>query len=422
MKVLLVSANTERIKMTSLPLGLGMVATAVRQAGHETAFLDLLSETDPIAAVRCTVAAFSPDIIGMSVRNIDDQAMLDSRFLLAPVKEVIAACRTLTDAPIVLGGAGYSMFPDAALSYLGADLGICGEGEMAFLALLARLQAGEDVAGLPGVHVAGRGLQGARAFAEDLDRLPLPDASFWSAADPQDPDLWIPVRTRRGCPLGCSCCSTANIEGTKVRGRSPQLVAEHVARMAGAGFRQFYFVDNTFNLPHSYALTLCRAIADLRLDVAWRCILYPQQVPEELVAAIAKAGCVEVSLGFESGSPAVLRMMNKRFQPEEVRQISELLAAHRIRRMGFLLLGGPGETQESVEESLDFAESLKLDVASVSVGIRIYPHTPLAQRAREEGIIDAQDDLLQPRFYVRPGLETFISEAIARRRLPIPDR
>ncbi len=422
MRVLLISTNTERIKMASLPLGLGLVATAVRQAGHETAFLDLLSEADPLAAVRRTIAEFSPGVIGLSVRNIDDQTMLDSRFLLGPVKEVVGVCRSLTDAPIVLGGAGYSMFPDAALSYLGADLGICGEGETAFLALLARFQAGQDVAGLPGIHVAGRGLQGERVFAEDLDRLPLPDARLWSAADPQDPDLWIPVQTRRGCPLGCSYCSTASIEGTKVRARSPQIVVEHMVHMADAGFRQFYFVDNTFNLPPSYALALCHSLAERRLGIVWRCILYPHQAPDELVAAMAEAGCVEVSLGFESGSPGVLRIMNKRFQPEEVRLISERLAAHKIRRLGFLLLGGPGETRESVEQSLDFAESLNLDVASVSVGIRIYPHTPLAQLAREEGIIDAEDDLLYPRFYVRPGLETFIREAIARRHLPIPDR
>lgn len=422
MKVLLVSANTERIKMTSLPLGLGMVAAAVRQAGHETVFLDLLSQADPIGAVRRALAEFSPEVIGLSIRNIDDQTMLHSRFLLEPIKDVVAACRSLTDAPIVLGGAGYSMFPEAALSYLGADLGICGEGERAFLALLDRLRSGQDAVGVPGVYVAGRGLQGERAFAEDLDRLPLPEASLWSAADPQDPDLWIPVQTRRGCPLRCSYCSTASIEGTKVRARSLQLVAEHLAKLADAGFRQFYFVDNTFNLPPSYALALCHALADLGRNIRWRCILYPHQVPEELVAVMAEAGCVEVSLGFESGHPDVLRGMNKRFQPEEVRLISERLARHKIRRMGFLLLGGPDETRESVEASLDFAESLNLEVMSVSVGIRIYPGTPLAQRAREEGVIDAHDDLLHPRFYIRPGLETFIRAAIARRHLPIPDR
>ena len=188
MRVLLISANTERIKMASLPLGLGMVATAVRQAGHETAFVDLLSEVDPHAAVRCAVADFSPDVIGLSVRNIDDQTMLNSRFLLAPVKEVVAVCRAMAHAPIVLGGAGYSMFPDAVLAYLGADFGICGEGEATFPALLARLQADQGVVDLPGVHVAGRGVQGPRAFVEELDWLPLPDADLWSAADPRRPE------------------------------------------------------------------------------------------------------------------------------------------------------------------------------------------------------------------------------------------
>jgi radical SAM superfamily enzyme YgiQ (UPF0313 family) len=398
-----------------------MVAMAVRQAGHEVAFLDLLSETDPITAVRRTVAAFAPEVIGLSIRNIDDQTMLKSRFLLAPVKEVVDVCRSLTSAPIVLGGAGFSMFPEAALGYLGADLGICGEGEVASVRLLARLQAGEDIGGLPGVYIAGRGLQGERVFAGNLDRLPLPDASFWSAADPQDPDLWVPVQTRRGCPLACSYCSTASIEGTEVRARSPQVVAKYISKMADTGFRRFYFVDNTFNLPTSYALALCRAMVDQQCSVVWRCILYPHLVPEELVEAMAEAGCVEVSLGFESGNTDVLRLMNKRFQPEEVRQISERLAAHKIRRMGFLLLGGPGDTEESVEESLDFAQSLNLDVASVSIGIRIYPNTPLAQQARAEGILDAEDDLLRPRFYIRPGLEAFIRSAIARRHLPTPD-
>ena len=410
MRVLLVSANSERIKMTSLPLGLSLVAAAVREAGHETAFVDLLSETDPIAAVRRAIDSFSPEVIGISVRNIDDQNMASSRSLLGPIKEVVAACRALTTVPIVLGGAGYSIFPDAALSYLGGDLGVCGEGEAAMPALLARLETGQDLGGLPGVHIAGRGQQGERTFVEDLDRLPLPDAGFWSAVDRQDPDLWLPIQTRRGCPLRCSYCSTDSIEGTKVRSRSPQRVAQHLARMAEAGFRQFYFVDNTFNLPLSYALDLCRAISSLRLGVSWRAILYPHQVPEELVAAMADAGCVEVSLGFESGCPQVLQAMNKRFQPDEVREISSRLAAHGIRRLGFLLLGGPQETPDSVAESLDFAESLKLESINVSVGIRIYPHTPLARLAVDEGVVAADDDLLQPRFYVRPGLEPILGQ------------
>jgi len=146
--------------------------------------------------------------------------------------------------------------------------------------------------------------------------------------------------------------------------------------------------------------------------------LYPHDVPEDLVTAMAEAGCVEVSLGFESGSPSVLRAMNKRFNPEEVREISQRLAGHGIRRLGFLLLGGPGETQESAVESLEFADSLNLEMLHVSVGIRIYPRTALARLAVEEGVLSPNDDLLRPRFYIRPGLAEWIREEVAYRYGP----
>lgn len=410
MNVLFVSPNAERLFMPTLPLGLALVAATARRAGHETRFLDLLAATDPLNAVRQAIAEFQPEVIALSVRNVDDQTMRDTKFLLGPVRDVVDVCRVASQAKIVVGGAGYSIFPEAALKYLGADYGVCGEGEVVFPALLERLQRGLDVAGLPGLYFRGGQPPTTRVFAEDLDLLPLPESELWASADPKDPEVWVPVQTRRGCPLACSYCSTSALEGTDVRMRLPAKVVEHIAEVVKAGFRKVYFVDNTFNLPPAYALDLCQRLAELRLDLVWRCILYPHMVPEELVAAMAKAGCVEVSLGFESGSPQVLQAMNKRFQPDEVREISERLAAHGIRRMGFLLLGGPGETRESVDESLAFAGFLNLEMLKVSVGIRLYPHTPLARQAAEEGVISPEDDLLMPRFYIRPGLEDYIRQ------------
>ena len=419
MRVLLISANTERINMPTLPLGLALVAGATRQAGHEVCFLDLRAGVDGNAAIGRAVMDFSPQVIGISVRNIDDQNMACPRFLLDGVREVVATCRAATAAPVVLGGAGYSIFPEAALGYLGADMGVCGEGEEVFPAILDRLRQGQNPAGLPGVYLAGGQAPAERHYVEDLDRLPLVGEEMWRAADRRDDDLWLPVQTRRGCALDCAYCSTPQIEGRRLRCRSPELVARHVRVAAEAGFRRFYFVDNTFNLPTDYGLRLCRSLAAMAAKVQWRAIVYPHAVPEELVCAMAEAGCVEVSLGFESGSPAVLRAMNKRFAPEEVRAISQSLKAHGIRRLGFLLLGGPGETRETVEESVTFAESLSLDTLNVNVGIRIYPHTPLARIAVEEGLIAAGDDLLRPRFYVRPGLDGSIRETLARRGLLI---
>src|SRR5512136_323256 len=156
MRVLLIASNTERINMVSLPLGLGLVAAATRRAGHEVAFLDLLNEQDPVAAVRQAIETARPEVVGISVRNIDDQSRDSPRFLLQQVRPVVEACRAATPAPIVLGGAGYSIFPEAALAYLGADLGVAGDGEAAFPALLERLQAGSDPSDVPGVWAASR--------------------------------------------------------------------------------------------------------------------------------------------------------------------------------------------------------------------------------------------------------------------------
>lgn len=403
MRILLVSANTERINLPTLPFGLALVGAAARAAGHEVVLLDLLREPGP-AAARHALETVRPEVIGISVRNIDDQCLENPRFLLGQVADLVATCRAWSSAPVVLGGAGYSIFPDAALAYLGADYGVCGDGEATFPALLARLERGEDPAGLPGIYAAkGRGGT-TPTVASDLDAFPDPPGDLWPAADPAEADLWVPVQSRRGCPLDCSYCSTARIEGRDVRARDPRRVAAEIARLADAGFRRFYFVDSTFNRPLAYALELCRCIAAQGLDILWRCILYPHEAPEALVRAMAEAGCVEVGLGFESGSPRILRAMHKQFLPGEVREISERLAAYNIRRMGFLLLGGPGETQETVEESLAFAASLRLDLLKVTTGIRIYPGTPLARVAIQEGVIGAGDDLLLPRFYLTPGL------------------
>ncbi len=416
MKVLLVSANTEKITMPTIPVGLALVAAATRRAGHEVAFLDLMFETEPAAALRRAIAAFAPGVIGVSVRNVDDQNMESPRFLLEKVRPLIAECRAATSAPIVLGGAGYSIFPDETLAYLGADFGVSGDGEAVFPLLLERLERGSDASALPGVHVRGGAGAAAAIFAADLTVLPAPAAEAFAAVPRGNADIWIPIQSRRGCPNECSYCSTALIQGRVTRSRSPQLVVEHLAQLAAAGFRQFYFVDNSFNIPESQALELCRLIAARGLDSRWRAIIYPHRLSAELAQAMAAAGCVEVALGFESGCARILRELNKHFTPDDVRRVAALLAQHGIRRFGFLLLGGPGETRASVEESLVFAESLKLDGLKITVGIRLYPGTPLARRAAAEGVVRADENLLFPRFYLAPEIAPWIREYLTGRQ------
>ncbi len=411
MKVLLISANTEKINMTTLPLGLACVAAATRKWGHDVAMVDLLAEKDIASALREAIEGFRPGVIGISVRNIDDQNRENPRFLLDRARDIVSACRRLSPAKIVLGGAGYSIFPESALFYLDADMGIQGEGEQAFPALLERIERGAGLSDVGGLYLPGRGLQGKRKFASDLDPWPLPDPGLWSFPSPKE-DLWLPVQTRRGCPLDCSYCSTGTIEGRKIRRHSPEAVVRWMARWREAGVSKFFFVDNTFNLPPSQAKEICRRLIGQKLKIKWWAILYPLRVDRELVELMGKAGCEQVSMGFESGSGRILKKMNKRFTPEEVRRISRMLSDQGIRRMGFLLLGGPRETRESAEESLAFADSLELEGMRITAGVRIYPHTSLAKTAIEEGVIPPDDDLLFPRFYLARGLEDWLPQTL----------
>lgn len=412
MRVLLISANTEPINMPIIPLGLGCVAEAVHLAGHEVDLLDLMCVSDARSVIKDSIERFCPDVIGISVRNIDDQRIEHPRFLLDQVRDVIADCRAFSDACIVIGGAGYSIFPKSALAYLAADIGIQGEGEIAFPSLLARMEKGADIHDISGVYLQGRVAQDKRKFAKKLDSLPLPNADLWSTSAARDPELWMPVQSRRGCPMNCSYCSTATIEGRIIRKRSPARVVASIAGHAEAGFERFYFTDNTFNIPLSYAKEICRELIARKLEISWRCIFYPGKTDKALVEAMALAGCREVALGFESGSRQILRSMNKKFSPEDIRRTSEILAQHGIRRMGFLLLGGPGETKDSVEESFTFVDSLQFEAVKVTIGIRIYPETTLAKTAIREGVITRNDDLLFPRFYVVKGLEDWLRETV----------
>jgi len=414
MRILLISSNREICgAMTPLPLGLACVAAATANAGFAVEVLDLLQTTNWVAAIQTAVTAARPDVIGLSVRNIDDQTMVNTRFLLAPLRDIIALCRNLCDAPIVLGGAGFSIFPESALAYLGADMGIAGEGEAAFPKLLSWLENGRRSAPPAGTYLANTPLaRQPRTDGAGLDSLALPPPALWLQAT-LNPTWPIPVQTRRGCANDCCYCSTSAIEGRRIRCRDTNAVVRWLSNYCQRGLRNFFFVDNTFNLPMAYAKDLCRKIIKARLDINWSAIVYPKWVDSELAELMAKAGCLEVGLGFESGAEPVLRLLNKKFTPAEVAEVAAMFADAGIKRNGFLLLGAPGDTRETVEESLAFAESLHLDFLKISTGIRIYPNTALAARAVSEKIIGRDDNLLFPRFYCVPQLREWLPQRLA---------
>ena len=264
MRALLISANTEQLQMPVLPMGLACVATAAEHAGHEVRLLNLMTKDDfPEPNSKMPFQVSIPNLSAFRSETSTISVMKSPRFLLDAVKNVVTSCRRLTSVPIVLGGAGYSIYPRSALACLGADMGIKGEGEAAFVKLLDALSRKEDLAGVPNLVLAESGRENKTEVLKRLDDSVLPDPNglFSFPTEFKNQKIWLPFQTRRGCPMECSYCSTATIEGRILRKRSPEIVADSISRFAEAGFKNFFFVDNTFNFPPSYARELCGALS-----------------------------------------------------------------------------------------------------------------------------------------------------------------
>jgi len=412
MNILLISANRTSVNMPVFPLGLAYLAASLREERHEVTVLDLLDERAPETTIVETIGAFDPRLIGLSVRNIDNQDPFHSEFFLPAIRSLVRTCRKASAAPIVIGGAGYSIFPHAALDFLEADYGVVGEGERALCRIARALEAGGEVAAVPGVIQRHRPAMRRRGFIRRLDGIALParqslDTARYRAAGP------MPIQGKRGCHRTCLYCSSPLIEGRSVRLRSPAGILREIEdAVERHGVESFFFVDNLFNYPEDHAIALCQAIVARGLRIAWRSILHPLSVSRRLVKWMKRAGCIEVSLGFESDSDRMLRALRKGFRAADVRRTSRLLKEFEIDQVGFLLLGGPGEDRTSVEESLAFAEALAPKALKVAVGLRVYPRTALAELAVKEALVPRDANLLAPVFYMSPAVRDWLPERI----------
>lgn len=350
MRVLLVSANRERLPSPVMPIGVLAVAGAVRDA-HDVRVLDLCFEEDPKAAIARAVAEHAPDVVGLGLRNLHSNAYDGSEALIAQYQDVAATLRAATPAPLVLGGAAFSLRPTTLLERLGAQYGVVGEGERAFATLLQALSRGER----PGPLVRGE--------AAPLDSLP-PVARDLSDPRYAEFDGTANVQTKRGCAFACSYCDYPDLEGRKVRVRDPEAIADDVAALAQVpGITHVFFVDSVFNVPPAHALATCEALERRGNPLPWVCYGSPVAFDEKLVAAMARARCLGVEIGTDAGTDAMLKRLHKPFRLSAVERTRELFAAHGVMDCHTFVLGAEGETADEARATLDFVRRLSPDVA-----------------------------------------------------------
>jgi len=404
MRILLISANRERSPYPVFPIGLAYLAEPLVKAGYELSALDLCFETDPEEALRARIATFSPELAVISLRNMDNVTWPASRSYLESVRSIISSCRP--DVKTIVGGSGFSLMPQQILDFLEADYGVVGEGEEILPILVECLKHGEGTAHLPGVLQRGRtGFLPPRL----LDHIGTPDRSLFDVARYHSSGGMANIQTKRGCPFSCVYCTYPLLEGRTMRLRPVAEVIAELKTLVNQGISYVYFVDDIFNYPPEYAEELCLAMIRENMGVNWSAFINPAFMSPQLLDTMQAAGCDAFEFGTDSGSPLMLQNLGKGFTTRDVRAASLLCRERQLDFAHYILFGGPGETRETVLESFSLMDELEPTAVIAMTGIRIFPGTPLHQSALNEGLIDADTDLLQPTFYISP----FVREQLA---------
>lgn len=418
MRVLLVSANTEMIPDPVYPIGPAYVGAAVRSAGHEVEAIDLCFSADRRALVRESIEGFAPEVVGISLRNLDNSAYPENCSYIDDYREIVSQVRSISSAPIVLGGAGFTVMPTTILEELRADFGIAGEGEFAFPWLLGEIARGGGVRpsrDFSYQHVNGALLVYGASRINDLDAVGSPDRDLFDASRYYERGGCLNVQTKRGCCFDCVFCSYPLIEGRKMRVRSGERVVDELEELwRSRGVRHIFFVDNIFNFPLAHAKRICEGIASRGLPIEWSGYLNPKFVDEELVKLMASSGCKGVEFGTDSGAATMIANLQKEFDAEDLRRASRLCHQYGIKFAHSLIFGGPGETPETVEQTIALMEELRPTAVIAFIGIRVLPGTGMVDLALRDGQIDPDDNLLYPKFYVSDSLGDELIDRIER--------
>ena len=401
MKVLLISANRSAYPYPVFPIGLDHVAEAL-STGHEVRLLDLcpIPESDLGEELDSAVRAFEPDAIGLSIRNIDNNDATAVQAFFSPLCAIVRRLRSATRAPLVLGGAAFSTFPDHLMRLLDADYGVVGDGEQA-RALFDTLAAHGSPEGLPGVAVRGRTAPRSNPTAPPPGRVsPRQNNAlqFYLARGGI-----LNLQTQRGCPFKCAYCAYPGIEGRTMRSLAPDSVAQVALHLKEVGAKHLVLTDSSFNADPAHAEAVAEAFLRANVRISWGAFFTPTLPPENFYARMARADCTHVEFGTDALSDVMLARLRKPFRA------ADALAAHRSARAAglhvahFFLLGGPGESIRTLDETLDAAESLSDAALFFFCGMRVYPGTEIERIARREGQLDGRN-LLEPVFYEPPEL------------------
>ncbi len=390
--------NTNEIRPPVAPIALDYLAGALHEAGHEVDVLDLSFVADAPEALGSYFRASAVRAVGMSFRNSDDCFWPSATSFVPRLTELVRSVRGMTDAPVVLGGGGFSLFPEQILEACGCDFGITGDGERAFVLLLQALERGRGFRRVPGLVWRAGGEGGEftrnpperrRALQIATSRQSVDNRRYFSEGGQGN------METKRGCTRRCIYCADPLIKGGRVRVREPAEVAEEAQCLLGQGIDVLHLCDSEFNIPPDHALAVCEELIRRGLGRSLRWYTYASVVPfsDELAGAMRRAGCVGINFGADSASARMLALYRRAHRKADIAETVRTCRRHGLLVMIDLLLGGPGETECTVRETIEFMKQVGPDCVGAALGMRVYPATPLAARLAAEGPLESNPNI-----------------------------
>ncbi|MBU0483418.1 MAG: cobalamin-dependent protein [Proteobacteria bacterium] len=390
---LLVSTNRVVTPFPVYPLGVAHLLGALAEAGYQSFHYDLLAEGG-LGGLAEMIEFCKPGLIGLSIRNLDTVDSTAPEAFMEGVLETVAFIRRHSKVPLVLGGPAFSIMPEIIMDLLQADYGIVGEGEKLLPWLAAELSAG-------------------RKPSQKILRS-KPAETIWHKVvyDQKIADHYLAwggmlnIQTKRGCPYRCSYCSYPVLEGKAYRFREPQEVAAEVMRVgAEYGAKCIFFTDSVFNDRQGHYLEVAEALVRAGNQTPWCAYFRPQNLTAADLRLMKRAGLAAMELGTDGGCNTTLAGLQKDFTFDDVLRVNELAAEQDLACAHFLIFGGPDETRKTLAEGLANIEKLKNSVVFAFTGIRVLPGTAMHQRAIEDGVLSAEQSLLEPFFYFSPHID-----------------
>jgi len=368
MKIVLVRPSYNSYIITP-PLGLGYLSSILKQSGIQTVIIDALmlglSEEELITAIK----EENPDAVAITC-------------LTAFNGEVVSLSRSLKalSMRVIIGGVHPTFLPFRTLSDSGCDFVICGEGEIPLSRLIKN---NFNPKGIKGVYHQGnlKSENQKTEFAEiveNIDDLPFPD---WEQMDPRKYakaphgllvrhfPIGVVIATR-GCPYECTFCSSPNFCKRHIRFRSPENIVNEIEYLVKTyKIKEIHFEDDNLTLKRDHTERLCRLIIERSLKISWACPngIRADKVDKELIKLMKRSGCYYFSFGVESASLEILKNIKKKISLDVIEKSINIANREGISTQGFFVFGLPGETKETIEQTIEFAGKTKLSRAQFAI-------------------------------------------------------